>query len=317
MEFEGPEKKLEIVLKQPRVDLRGNVDGRWDRVVKSAHTQILSSVSNPWFDAYLLSESSLFVYPDRIILITCGGSRPFEALPTVLEFINPSEIRYIFYERKNFLYPEAQICDFQVETEKMNELFPGQQWLIGEESKDHIYFFFTAGQNVICETPKVHDTTLEILMHDISEDVAQLFYDDSGVTTEILRYRSGIEFLVEAPEIIYNDYLFHPCGYSLNAMVNEGYFTIHITPQSVCSYVSFETNINLSNPSRLLQKVLDCFSPKRFTFVVTSNSSPVNLRSKHTEGYRKTIEKTVSIGHGYKVHLRNYHYQDCFAKVLV
>ncbi len=316
MEFEGPEKKLEIVLKQPRVDLRGNVDGRWDRVVESAYTRILSSVSNRYIDAYLLSESSLFVYPDRIILITCGGSRPFEALPTILKFIDPSEIRYIFYERKNLLYPEAQLCDFQVETGEMHRLFPGQRWLIGEENKDHIYFFFTTGQDGVSDIPKVPDTTLEILMHDISEDVAQLFYKDSGVSTSALRYRSGIEFLFESPEILYNDYLFDPCGYSLNALLNEGYFTIHITPQSVCSYVSFETNINVGNPKRLLEKVLDCFSPKRFTFVMTSNA-PIRFESIHNEGYDETFRKTIPIGHGYKVHLRNYHYQDCLASVLV
>lgn len=316
MEFEGPEKKLEIVLKQPRVDLRGNVDGRWDRVVESAYTRILSSVSNRYIDAYLLSESSLFVYPDRIILITCGGSRPFEALPTILKFIDPSEIRYIFYERKNLLYPEAQLCDFQVETREMHRLFPGQRWLIGEEDKDHIYFFFTTGQDRVSDIPKVPDTTLEILMHDISEDVAQLFYNDSGVSTSALRYRSGINFLFESQEILYNDYLFDPCGYSLNALLNEGYFTIHITPQSVCSYVSFETNINVSNPERLLEKVLDCFSPKRFTFVTTSNT-PIHLESIHNDGYDETFRKTVPIGHGYKVHLRNYHYQDCLASVLV
>jgi len=316
MEFEGPEKKIEIVLKQPRVDLRGNVDGRWDRVVESAYTRILSTVSNAWFDAYLLSESSLFVYPDRIILITCGESRPFQALPTILQFIDPSEIRYIFYERKNFLYPEAQICDFQVETREMHRLFPGQKWLIGEEDKDHIYFFFTTGQDVVYETPKVPDTTLEILMHGISEDVAQLFYDDSGVSSSVLRYRSGIEFLVEAPNIIYDDYLFHPCGYSLNALQNEGYFTIHITPQSVCSYVSFETNINIENPSQLLKRVLDCFSPKHFTFVITSNAS-LELESIQNDEYYETFKKTVPIGHGYHVHLRNYHYQDCLATALV
>lgn len=315
MEFEGPEKKLEIVLKQPRVDLRGNIDGRWDRVVESAYTKILNHIENPWIDAYLLSESSLFVYPDRIILITCGGSRPFQAIPTILKFIDPSEIKYIFYERKNFLYPESQISDFRVETQDMNRLFPGQRWLIGEEKKDHIYFFFAASPEEKGQMETSSDTTLEILMHDISEDVAQLFYASPGVSSTSVRYRSGIQFLFETPEILYDDYLFQPCGYSVNALVDRSYFTIHVTPQSVCSYVSFETNIVMSDYSPLVDRVLECFSPKRFTLAFTGNKPFISPDIIQKQNFCETFSKEVAIGHGYDLYVRNYHYEECLAKM--
>ena len=44
---------------------------------------ILNQESNDEFDAYLLSESSLFVFPERIILKTCGTTTLLLVLPKV------------------------------------------------------------------------------------------------------------------------------------------------------------------------------------------------------------------------------------------
>ncbi len=65
--------------------------------------------------------------------------------------------------------------------------------------------------------------------------------------------RSGIGDLF--PGAVCDDFLFDPCGYSVNGLLGEGYFTIHITPQEGCSYASFETNINLPCYKELIEKV--------------------------------------------------------------
>jgi ornithine decarboxylase/S-adenosylmethionine decarboxylase len=46
------------------------------------------------------------------------------------------------------------------------------------------------------------------------------------VTTE-----TGIRRLVPAADI--DDYVFEPCGYSMNGILGGGFITIHITPEEV------------------------------------------------------------------------------------
>ena len=42
---------------------------------------------------------------------------------------------------------------------------------------------------------------------------------------------------------------------------DDTYFTVHVTPQTECSWVSFETNIERESYSPLISKVLDLFKP--------------------------------------------------------
>lgn len=55
-----------------RTGLRTLVRSDLDRICMRARCTILSQVSNKYLDAYVLSESSLFVYPYMIVLKTCG-----------------------------------------------------------------------------------------------------------------------------------------------------------------------------------------------------------------------------------------------------
>src|ERR1700761_3813417 len=90
------------------------------------HCKVLSIVESEDFDAYLLSESSMFVFPHKLILKTCGTTTLLYGLPRLLEIAalsagfphaepNLSIARpaaaapyRVFYSRKNFLFPNEQ-----------------------------------------------------------------------------------------------------------------------------------------------------------------------------------------------------------------
>lgn len=70
---------------------------------------------------------------------------------------------------------------------------------------------------------------------------------------------------------MHDSILFDPCGYSMNGLNDESYSTIHVTPQPHCSYVSYETNIQLEDYDTLVAKVLDAFRPGKFIITLFAN----------------------------------------------
>ena len=145
--------------------------------------------------------------------------------------------------------------------------FPeGSAFLMGPMSGDH-WFVFVADY-VDRTTSECVDRTLDIMMFGIDEEVAKLFNKDpvrfpkdSDVTKV-----SGIDTLLPGSSI--QEFCFEPCGYSMNGLLYDAYWTIHITPESHCSYASFETNIRMRDYSSLIKAVLAIFRPQRFTMTL-------------------------------------------------
>jgi S-adenosylmethionine decarboxylase len=59
------------------------------------------------------SESSLFVFPHKLILKTCGTTTLLAGIPPILELAQKAgfpygEIYRVFYSRKSFMFPERQ-----------------------------------------------------------------------------------------------------------------------------------------------------------------------------------------------------------------
>jgi hypothetical protein len=78
------------------------------------------------------------------------------------------------------------------------------------------------------------------MMFDMDPSVANLFYKKTCRTGKEMTKKAGIDLLCPGAQI--DDQAFTPCGYSMNAILHDAYFTMHITPQQECSYASFETN---------------------------------------------------------------------------
>ncbi|KAK2158782.1 hypothetical protein LSH36_164g06065 [Paralvinella palmiformis] len=125
------------------------------------------------------------------------------------------------------------------------------------------------------------ETVVQLLMQDLDPEKMKLFSRDNCASVEIATKKSGIADLI--PGTMIDDYLFDPCGYSMNGLLRNGqYFTIHITPEPQFSYCSFETNIPKESYHSLIMKVLDIFKPKKFLVTLFANEGSV-ANVKHIE----------------------------------
>ncbi|CAO1626030.1 unnamed protein product [Parajaminaea phylloscopi] len=68
-----------------RAGLRAAPRPAWEEMLDLVHCKVLSVVEGDHFDAYLLSESSMFVFPHKIILKTCGTTTLLLGLQRILD----------------------------------------------------------------------------------------------------------------------------------------------------------------------------------------------------------------------------------------
>lgn len=320
--FEGPEKTLEVVFrKMPGFEhlnvmddesslsgcslTNGSTDIRrrglrtlarpdLDRICRRARCTILSCVTNRYLDAYVLSESSLFVYPYMIVLKTCGTTTLLRCVAVLIELGRTIglEIDWLGYNRKNFSFPGDQMFphgSFHQEMEylyshrNLCERLNGNGYTLGPVTGDH-WFVFVADHTKRYAEDNDTDRVLNIMMFDIDEDVAQKFYFDQyearigpDETEEEATKRismeqtksAGIDALI--PGATVDPRAFEPCGYSMNAILFRSYSTMHITPEEGSSYASFETNQKLKNYTPLISNVVRAFRPKRFVMTLMAD----------------------------------------------
>jgi S-adenosylmethionine decarboxylase len=304
--FEGPEKKLEIILFAPHPGLRAGDNGRWDRVVAAGRAQILSRISTNRMDAYLLSESSLFVWEDRILMITCGKTTLARAVLEIVDIVGPESVAFLFYEQKNFMFPKDQPSSFEEDVALITGLFPGKYYKLGPANDDHVNVFYSSHTR---EKPE-QDATFQVLMHTLDPRAMGIFCKEKSPTPSDADRQSGLDVLYNR-KMLMDGYLFSPCGYSVNSIREEEYFTVHVTPQPFSSYVSFESNILENDYSHTLGRIVGIFKPGRFSAVLTTSMDDACSASHDTlsgplAGYRITDKTQYEFDCGYKVTFINY-----------
>ncbi|XP_054830145.1 S-adenosylmethionine decarboxylase proenzyme [Eublepharis macularius] len=306
--FEGTEKLLEVwfARQQPSQqephqskgsgDLRTIPRFEWDKLLENVHCLIISVTKTDKQEAYVLSESSMFVSKRRFILKTCGTTLLLQALVPLLELAREycgfDSIQSFFYSRKNFMKPSHQEYphrNFQEEVEFLNEIFPnGAAYCMGRMNSDCWYLYtLDFPESRVISQP---DQTLEILMSELDPVVMDQFYMKDGVTANDVTRVSGIRDLI--PGSVIDATMFNPCGYSMNGMKSDGtYWTIHITPEPEFSYVSFETNISQTSYDDLIRKVIDIFKPGKFVTTLFVNQSSkcrtVFSSAQKIEGFKR------------------------------
>jgi len=275
--FEGPEKKLEIdfwpsVNADPR-GLRLITRDRWQEMLNEAKCTIISQRSNAFFDSFILSESSLFVYPTKVMVKTCGTTTLLRVIPKLLKIAEDCdlEVDFVQYSRRNFLFPNAQLhphSGFDHEVEFLNAFFDGNGYVMGPVTGDHWYLYIADYHKR--PTEMMRDQSLEIMMVDLDRQAMTQFYKgDHFISTEHTTNESGISSILPGSDI--DAHMFDPCGYSMNGLLNEAYSTMHITPQVQCSYVSYETSYSTDTYTDILHRTIDTFKPGRFMVAVVAD----------------------------------------------
>lgn len=284
--FEGTEKLLEVWFsrrdgKEENCDLRKIARANWESLLKLVKCEIISFKKNDQLDSYVLSESSMFVSKRCFILKTCGSTTLLKAVKPLLflvqELTGFDEVLDIFYSRKNFMRPELQDkphTSFEDEVEVLDELFEdGAAYCMGRINHD-CWYLYTLNTPMGYRGIQVADQTLEVIMQDLDPGVMSVFTQEGSASAKDATQKSGIDRLY--PTATLDDFLFTPCGYSVNGILKGGYyFTIHITPEPHCSYVSFETNAPQDNYHDLVTTLLKMFLPGKFVMTLFANQLSV------------------------------------------
>lgn len=305
--FEGFEKRLEISFSEPSffidpqgLGLRALTRAQLDSILEPAQCTIVSNLSNSEFDSYVLSESSLFVYPFKIVLKTCGTTKLLLSIPPILQLADSLSLTVssVKYSRGSFIFPNYQPAphrNFTEEVAVLNEYFghkDAQAYVIGDPNVPnrnwHIYSAASKG----IENNKNTQITLEMCMTKLNRDNASVFYKKSGsIGACEMTKKSGINEIIPTHEIC--DFEFDPCGYSMNGIEGSSYSTVHVTPEDGFSYASYEAmgfDPEAIGFEPLVKRVLKCFGPAEFSVAVTcSNGS--QFVSADVEGY--TCENVV------------------------
>lgn len=314
--FEGPEKTLEVIFHSDYGDIEGlRKLSRWqiDTICRKAKCTVLTKTSNKYLDAYVLSESSLFVYSHKLVMKTCGTTTLLRCLSTILHYADKMrmELLWVGYSRKNLTYPGAQLwphssfgdeIEYISSHEKLQSRLNGTGHILGPVTGDH-WFLYVADHlskyredltfhdalphvtKQACNSPTAScDKTINLMMFDMDPEVSSLFYKSNGLSGKEMTMKSGINSL--CPGAVIDETAFEPCGYSMNAILHDSYSTIHITPQKDFSYVSFETNAHMDNYSPLVRNTLTIFRPRRFVltmFLHGDSSSGMKQNSLPTD----------------------------------
>ncbi|KAF5736895.1 S-adenosylmethionine decarboxylase proenzyme 4-like [Tripterygium wilfordii] len=297
--FEGFEKRLELNFfgddPVTEMGLRLINMESLEKVLNAVQCTVVSSVGNQFFDAYVLSESSLFIYPTKIIIKTCGTTQLLKSICPLIHYAFNLGLTLCScrYTRGSFIFPKAQPfphSSFDEEVIHLEETIPSnlcfrKASVMLSKMSNHSWHVFTASDQEIPVDETLY--TIEVCMTELDGVLARKFFrrpgddknsDSAGMEmTEI----TGIDNII--PGAIICDFGFDPCGYSMNG-IHDGdrYSTIHVTPEDGFSYASFECVGSIYDDKELfsetLKKAVQVFRPATLSVSTTCSSHEVWTR---------------------------------------
>ncbi|MEI6896425.1 MAG: S-adenosylmethionine decarboxylase [Psychromonas sp.] len=258
MFYEGSEKRLEITC---TLDLLKFDDQFWEVMVKHAGANIISYIENKHVKAFLLSESSLFVWKNRLLLITCGETHLLQASLYFQKRVERQQIISLLFQRHQAVYPERQKSNFQQDNLLLQQQLKGDShhW-----SADYCGDIFLFGNNQQC-----FSTKNILMLHGLA---GTFFTELQCAKVSASKVASQLKLSAHFKNFIIDQHSFDPKGYSVNAIHGESYFTLHITPEKLSSYLSFESNLEAHDVINFQHHLLALFQPQRHYLMAFSPS---------------------------------------------
>ncbi len=295
MFFEGSEKKVEAVLKPGQPSLRQLGRPFWAKMVAQANAEILSSIHNDHCDAYLLSESSLFVWDDRFLMLTCGTTTLVHAVTEFLDHFSQDSLAMLTYQRKNEYQAQLQKSCFGDDLASLAPHLQGQAWRFGRLDGHHNYLFHLDRPY----QPNADDATGELLMYHITGANADYLRSDRQTLEGIRRLFDWQHLL---PGFQLDDFLFQPFGYSMNGICDDRYVTVHITPQEESSYVSFESNLPQAQLVTIFNALLKVLQPQSYDLI----SFNMTCELVHRQGVISIDQAAQPLANGYQMAFQHF-----------
>jgi S-adenosylmethionine decarboxylase len=230
MFYEGTEKRLEIIT--TGLNLLQFPDIFWQQMVEQAGAFIISKIENIQLKAYLLSESSLFIWHNKLLLITCGNTHLVKAAQFFQKQFNKRVIQSLLFHRHQAQLPDLQKSSFAQDTVLLKTHLQGETKHWQGNYRGDLFLFG--------ESPTGAVKTKQILMlHGLCGDFACSLQSGS-VSQQLIASRLAV--LRFFPCLQTDQFTFSPKGYSLNALAGEQYLTLHITPEKLSTYLSVESS---------------------------------------------------------------------------
>ncbi|GMH08368.1 hypothetical protein Nepgr_010208 [Nepenthes gracilis] len=313
--FEGFEKRLELhffgddPVRDNNMGLRLLEFESLDEVLHAVQCTVVSALGNQYLDAYVLSESSLFVYPTKIIIKTCGTTQLLKSIRPLVRLANLMGFDLVGckYTRGSFIFPLSQPfphTSFKEEVIYIENCLPAclayrkASIMLSKLSPSHAWHVFTASDHddhrlsaLDCLSSSSY--TVEVCMTELDRTLANKIFrrpgdgksgDAAGREMTEITGIGGIN-----PNALICDFAFDPCGYSMNGMHGDKYSTIHVTPEEGYSYASFECVGSMYNREddvvEVLKKVAQVFRPGAMSVAISCRSSiPRDVWTRVTNG---------------------------------
>ncbi|KAL1548524.1 adenosylmethionine decarboxylase [Salvia divinorum] len=291
--FEGFEKRLELRFSgDDPAGLRRLDFFKLEKVLHAVQCTVVSAVGNTHFDSYVLSESSLFVYPTKIIIKTCGTTQLLKSVRPLVDHAATMGLTICGcrYTRGTFIFPDAQPyphTSFKDEVLYLEENLPKnlsiKKAAVMASKSCYKWHVFTACDHAAANAEEDDGLfTVEICMTELDRVLAKNFFrrlndartgDSAGM--EMTDF-TGIRNVNRNALIC--DYAFDPCGYSMNGIDGTRYSTVHVTPEDGFSYASFESVYGSREEFiEALQKVVKVFRPAAMSVSTTGRKAWIGV----------------------------------------